>query len=45
MGYERPMSSSLDSDQVWGAVVKAFEQIFQFLQIHLIKEAQVRLDV
>ena len=39
------MNACLDSDQVWGAIVKAFEQIFQFLQLPPIKGAQVRLDV
>ena len=39
------MNSSLKSDQVWVAFVKAFEQMFQFLQLPLIEGAQVRSDV
>ena len=39
------MNSSLDSDQVWVSIVKAFEQIFQFLQLPLIKGALMRPDV
>ena len=30
------MNSSLDSDQVWVSILKAFEHIFQFLQLPLI---------
>ena len=45
MSNKRPTNYRLNSDQVWGTSVKAFEQIFQFLQLHLIKDAQVRLEV
>ena len=39
------MNSSLDSDQVWVSIVKAFEQIFQPLQLPLINDAPVRPEV
>ena len=39
------MNSSLNSDQAWVAFVKAFEQMFQFFQLPLIKGAQMRPNV
>jgi len=39
------MNFSLDSDQVWVSIVKACEQIFQFLQLPLIVGALVRPEV
>ena len=39
------MNSSLDSGQVWVSIVKAFEQIFQLLQLPLTKGALLRPEV
>ena len=45
MSNKRPMNYCLNSDQVWGTIVKAFEQIFQFFQLSPMKDTQVRLEV
>jgi len=39
------MSSSLNIDQVWGAIVKAFEEIFQLLQLYLMRGSYAQLDL
>jgi hypothetical protein len=45
MRNKRPMSSSLNIEKVWGAIVKAFEEIFQLLQLHLMRGSYAQLDL